>query len=322
MEKKNATYIRVWANKIRAINFLGGRCKNCGDGNVFHLVFHHTKDKDKNFSEIKDRRWSVVLNEIKKCTLLCGNCHRELHFVKDTKRSELKRKLLEIKGEVKCSLCGYKGANLASLDFHHVKDKEFNIGTVCRGNGMPKALSKIIDEIEKCIVVCANCHAEKSVDKDKFIRSEKDILLKVMEIRENKDVKKEVLLLNKKGFLNKEICNELACSPSTVSTILKRCNRLSNSKRNGEKFYIKCMQCGKQFEVQGKYRYNHRQYCSRKCSGMDKKRKLEITKKDLKKILSSGTYSSVARECGVVPNTVRNLAKRYGLIETLKKNKK
>ena len=56
-----------------------------------------------------------------------------------------------------CQVCGYnKYAKV--LDFHHTgEDKEFSIGhaiTQCM------KLEKIKEEIEKCIVLCRNCHAE------------------------------------------------------------------------------------------------------------------------------------------------------------------
>ena len=53
-----------------------------------------------------------------------------------------------------CSVCEYnKCAN--ALEFHHNGDKEFLINTACG-----KSLKKIKEEIEKCTLLCANCHRE------------------------------------------------------------------------------------------------------------------------------------------------------------------
>ena len=41
------------------------------------------------------------------------------------------------------------------LDFDHVRDKEFGISRAIQ-NGT--SLDKIVKEIEKCEIVCANCH--------------------------------------------------------------------------------------------------------------------------------------------------------------------
>lgn len=56
----------------------------------------------------------------------------------------------------KCQICGYNKCNEA-LDFHHIdpKTKSFNIsGNHCRRWNLVK------EEIDKCVMVCSNCHRE------------------------------------------------------------------------------------------------------------------------------------------------------------------
>ena len=65
-----------------AVNFLGGKCIRCGYNEfISGLCFHHRdpKEKDKNFDSM--RSWSLerILAEIKKCDLLCHNCHVSFH---------------------------------------------------------------------------------------------------------------------------------------------------------------------------------------------------------------------------------------------------
>lgn len=59
----------------------------------------------------------------------------------------------KVKKERGCYFCGYKKC-LRALHFHHIKpgEKTKNLNQ-CK-------TSEIEDEIKKCIVVCANCHAE------------------------------------------------------------------------------------------------------------------------------------------------------------------
>ena len=59
----------------------------------------------------------------------------------------------KIKVDKGCVKCGYN-AHAAALDFNHVRgDKKFNVSQD------PKvALQKLLDEIDKCEVLCANCH--------------------------------------------------------------------------------------------------------------------------------------------------------------------
>jgi len=53
-----------------------------------------------------------------------------------------------------CCICGYK-KSMNALHFHHLKDKLYAISKA--GSLSEK---KLRYEIKKCIVVCANCHAE------------------------------------------------------------------------------------------------------------------------------------------------------------------
>lgn len=74
---------RTLANKIKAIEYLGGQCKQCGG--VFHpsvYDFHHRNPKEKEIgiSVIKGRKWENIQTELDKCDLLCSNCHREIHY--------------------------------------------------------------------------------------------------------------------------------------------------------------------------------------------------------------------------------------------------
>ena len=55
-----------------------------------------------------------------------------------------------------CSICGYNKCARA-LDFHHNGDKTESISRLIRGT---LDREKVTIEVNKCIVVCANCHRE------------------------------------------------------------------------------------------------------------------------------------------------------------------
>jgi hypothetical protein len=57
----------------------------------------------------------------------------------------------EIKSRYGCQCCEEKEP--VALDFHHLEEKEFHVSEMLKRN-MPS----IISEINKCIVLCANCH--------------------------------------------------------------------------------------------------------------------------------------------------------------------
>lgn len=66
------------------IQILGGSCSIYGyKKNFAALEFHHFNPSDKDF-QLDSRRLSntnmeSIKQELKKCILLCANCHRELH---------------------------------------------------------------------------------------------------------------------------------------------------------------------------------------------------------------------------------------------------
>lgn len=72
------------------------------------------------------------------------------------RRKKLKEKAIYYKGG-KCEICGYNKC-LAALEFHHLNpnEKEFGIGS----KGYTRSWEKIKMELDKCILVCANCHRE------------------------------------------------------------------------------------------------------------------------------------------------------------------
>ncbi|MDP3793534.1 MAG: hypothetical protein Q8R07_02160 [Candidatus Uhrbacteria bacterium] len=71
--------------KIRqlAVDFKGGQCVICGYHKcIAALEFHHPDPSKKDFSISADgltRSWDRVKKEVRKCVLLCANCHREIH---------------------------------------------------------------------------------------------------------------------------------------------------------------------------------------------------------------------------------------------------
>src|SRR5690348_17336462 len=72
----------------------------------------------------------------------------------DNKRRqrEIKQKCVDLKGG-ECIVCGYN-KYLAALDFHHLdpSQKSFSV------TGYTTSWEKIIVELDKCILLCSNCH--------------------------------------------------------------------------------------------------------------------------------------------------------------------
>ena len=72
------------------------------------------------------------------------------------RRKSLKAQALDYKGG-KCAICGYDKCSSA-LEFHHIdpKQKDFGIGE----KGYTRSWEKVKHELDKCILICSNCHHE------------------------------------------------------------------------------------------------------------------------------------------------------------------
>lgn len=70
--------------KKRAVAALGGKCQCCGyDRCLSALEFHHLDPKEKDFELSGKMSWERIELELKKCVLLCSNCHKEAHSSDD-----------------------------------------------------------------------------------------------------------------------------------------------------------------------------------------------------------------------------------------------
>jgi len=107
-------------------------CTNCGESNL-QLMMNKGQGR---------KSWT-----------LCKSCHNQRTILRARKNKEA---FVLYKGG-KCERCSYQKA-LEALEFHHIdpsqKDPEFR---TMKFWGLEKA--KI--ELDKCLLLCANCHREK-----------------------------------------------------------------------------------------------------------------------------------------------------------------
>lgn len=77
---------------------------------------------------------------------------------------DARRKLVDAIKSVPCEGCGGKFPPYC-MDFHHIDPttKEFNIGT----NASVIGLQRLLDEIDKCAILCANCHRITRYEKER-----------------------------------------------------------------------------------------------------------------------------------------------------------
>jgi transposase len=87
----------------------------------------------------------------------CAKCRSE---AVSKRRRRVKALLVEEAGG-RCVLCGYD-QHLAALQFHHLDptEKSFSLGV----RGITRSLALLRAEAAKCVLLCANCHAEVEAD--------------------------------------------------------------------------------------------------------------------------------------------------------------
>lgn len=183
--------------KRLAMDMLGGSCSVCGYNRCqAALDFHHKNPEEKEFKVSYYRKKDIFVKEVLKCELLCKNCHAEKHaedkstnisaegrMVKTCRvhgdtifytfnlksgnkkhtcatcmierqkaaRVRLKIDLIEVMGGC-CEDCGYK-KHIEALEFHHLSGKDRQVSTI-------RNRQKAFEEIQKCRLLCRNCHME------------------------------------------------------------------------------------------------------------------------------------------------------------------
>ncbi len=137
-------------------------------------------------------------------------------------RSDVKYYLIEIMGG-KCQCCGYDKCSKA-LEFHHVDSSEKEHGVVFRNSGF----RKVLDELKKCVLLCANCHREAHEYDIKYQSSYNSILAenyyeKYKKVATRKVDWEKVNLLDMKnsGLTNVAIAKMLGITEAMVRKRLK-----------------------------------------------------------------------------------------------------
>lgn len=154
--------------KKEAISLKGGKCSICGfNKSIWSLSFHHLDQNKKDYQISNIKSLERLKSEINKCILVCTNCHQEIHdglhpeildIGEGVNNDSTQRRRIRVQEYTdylggKCIQCGYSKCN-RSLNFHHIGNKEIPIGSL---TFLPK-LSKMKNELDKCVLLCANCH--------------------------------------------------------------------------------------------------------------------------------------------------------------------
>lgn len=119
---------------------LNNKCKECK--RTYDNKFHNSRSQST--KELKYEAQKLRVNNIRSFlnTYLDGKC---------------------------CNQCG--DSRKVVLEFHHLRDKEFNIA-----DGIRKSINKIKKEIEKCEILCANCHRVVTAKERRYYKINESVL--------------------------------------------------------------------------------------------------------------------------------------------------
>jgi 5-methylcytosine-specific restriction endonuclease McrA len=187
----------------------------------------------------------------------------------DKRRRVVKLKSIEYKGG-KCQSCGYlKCAD--ALEFHHTTpgEKDFSIS----GTGVTRSWDKIKTELDKCILLCANCHREAHVN----IRSKAEVVLRESDIDLNSD---------KKFLVHSPV-----------------------SRRDD----VICQACNKKYSVMPSDKDSRRFCSQKCFKSSIRKVQNRPSKEELKTLLWEIPTLQIAKKYGVSDNAVAKWAKAYDL---------
>jgi actin-related protein len=93
-----------------------------------------------------------------KCRMKTTNFKHQVYTSQQSRGLERKRKLIEMCGG-SCVDCGYK-KNISALEFHHLDPNKKSFGIDLRQCSCTK-WEKLVEEVSKCVLICANCHRER-----------------------------------------------------------------------------------------------------------------------------------------------------------------
>jgi hypothetical protein len=146
-EMKKKLMAAVWQEK----------CIICGEPDPVILCFHHRSKIDKKFCVsygfTHSYGFDTLLDEAKKCDVICHNCHAKNHS--NQLPSRHKDRIFEHIGDNKCKTCGESDARTLCFHHHDPSKKEFKLSCRFRRG---RSWEQVLSEASKCILLCANCH--------------------------------------------------------------------------------------------------------------------------------------------------------------------
>lgn len=151
--------VRVRSQQLVLDEIKSRPCSDCGLSfppccmDLDHVRGFKFKDVSKLLTFSSDR----FMSEVEKCDVVCACCHRirsslQQSTTRRLRLQEFHSKLGVLKSDP-CSDCGKTFSSVA-MDFDHVRGVKFRMVSTM----VNYSWERVLDEIAKCELVCANCH--------------------------------------------------------------------------------------------------------------------------------------------------------------------
>jgi len=108
----------------------------------------------------------------------CRECNKAYHYANwERHMSQIRARTKRVREEARAFIVNYLRSHpcvdcgerdIVVLEFDHLRDKDANVSHYIRMGQLPRALL----EIEKCEVVCANCHRRRTSTRAGWYRSQ------------------------------------------------------------------------------------------------------------------------------------------------------
>jgi hypothetical protein len=133
-----------------------------GDGSVYTYQGYYSKCKkcvDK-YNTLTIHKYSEYYSKYRKENKEKISVKTRAWYVK---KKQLWIDIIKNSIDLKCIECGYD-KSFAALDFHHIdpstKDSSIQFNVLLQRAPTPERVRIVFGELEKCVVLCSNCHRE------------------------------------------------------------------------------------------------------------------------------------------------------------------
>ncbi len=206
---------------------LNSKCSECECDDHRLLEFHHLSDKSINVSYMMWHTIERIDNEIKKCIILCANCHRLRTTINGLRGNQKHHRRIryimvkEIHG-TRCSRCQLDNERLMELHHRDPETKSFNISSWSVGD-----LEVLRQEILKCELLCVNCHRLDTTNALDVYSKDRDFIINEFDKYVVVSIDKQ-LRCDPKKFNNKMIiyADEWVNRRSLFEILVSGCNNL------------------------------------------------------------------------------------------------